>query len=98
MLDIVDADAAVFFVLPDGAERVVFVGSVIALDLEVETGGCQFLGKRKEGGGVVWLVGDGPAGKETLYRRIDGELSGRPVFDAAAALLPGFAKPPQFAF
>jgi hypothetical protein len=33
-----------------------------------------------------------------LYRRVDGDLSGRPVFDAAAAPLPGFAKPPEFVF
>jgi hypothetical protein len=33
-----------------------------------------------------------------LYRRTDGELSSRPVFDAAATALPGFAKPPQFVF
>jgi hypothetical protein len=33
-----------------------------------------------------------------LYRRIDGDLSGRPVFDTAAAPLPGFAKPAAFVF
>ena len=33
-----------------------------------------------------------------VYRRSGGELGGRSIFDAAAALLPGFAKPPVFAF
>jgi hypothetical protein len=33
-----------------------------------------------------------------LYRLIDGNLSGRPVFDASAPLLPGFNKPPAFVF
>ena len=37
-------------------------------------------------------------GKAMLYRRVEGDLSGRPVFDAAAAPLPGFAKPPEFVF
>jgi protein-L-isoaspartate(D-aspartate) O-methyltransferase len=52
----------------------------------------------KDGGRLVCVLGRGPAGKAMLYRRIDGELSGRPVFDAAAPPLPGFAKPPQFVF
>ena len=42
--------------------------------------------------------GRGQPGKAMLYRRIDGDLSGRPVFDAAAPLLPGFAKPQEFVF
>jgi hypothetical protein len=33
-----------------------------------------------------------------LYRRVDGDVSGRPVFDAAAALLPGFSRPAEFVF
>ena len=33
-----------------------------------------------------------------FYRRVEGDFSGRPVFDAAAAALPGFAKPPEFVF
>jgi hypothetical protein len=33
-----------------------------------------------------------------LYRRSGSELGGRPIFDAAAAPLPGFSKKPAFAF
>jgi hypothetical protein len=33
-----------------------------------------------------------------VYCRSGGEVGGRPVFDAAAALLPSFAKTPVFAF
>jgi hypothetical protein len=33
-----------------------------------------------------------------LYRRSGDELSGRAIFDAAAGMLPGFAKAPVFAF
>ena len=33
-----------------------------------------------------------------LYRRSGEEMGGRPIFDAAAAVLPGFAKTPVFAF
>lgn len=51
-----------------------------------------------EGGRLVCVLGRGQAGKAMLYRRADGDLSGRAVFDAAAAPLPGFAKPAEFVF
>jgi protein-L-isoaspartate(D-aspartate) O-methyltransferase len=52
----------------------------------------------KDGGRLTCVLGRGPDGKGMLYRSVDGEVSGRPMFDAAAPLLPGFAKPPQFVF
>jgi protein-L-isoaspartate(D-aspartate) O-methyltransferase len=51
----------------------------------------------KDGGRLACVLGQGP-GKAMLYRKIEGELSGRPVFDAAAPLLPGFSRPPAFVF
>jgi protein-L-isoaspartate(D-aspartate) O-methyltransferase len=56
---------------------------------------CQQL---KDGGRLVCVLGSGPGSKAMLYRRSDGEVGGRAVFDAPAALLPGFAKTPVFAF
>jgi len=52
----------------------------------------------KNGGRLVGVVGRGPQGKAMFYRRVESDFSGRPVFDAAAAALPGFAKPPEFVF
>ena len=52
----------------------------------------------KEGGRLVCVLGRGPAGKATIYRSQDGELSGRMIFDAAAQVLPGFARKPEFVF
>jgi protein-L-isoaspartate(D-aspartate) O-methyltransferase len=52
----------------------------------------------KNGGRLIGVVGRGPQGKAMFYRRADGDFSGRPVFDAAAGALPGFAKPPEFVF
>jgi protein-L-isoaspartate(D-aspartate) O-methyltransferase len=52
----------------------------------------------KPGGRLVGVLGRGPAGKAMLYCAIGGECGGRPVFDAAAPLLPGFAAPPAFVF
>ncbi len=56
---------------------------------------CQQL---KDGGRLVCVLGAGPGSKAMLYRRSGGEAGGRPIFDASAGLLPGFAKTPVFAF
>ncbi|MGN6462706.1 MAG: protein-L-isoaspartate O-methyltransferase family protein [Pseudolabrys sp.] len=51
-----------------------------------------------DGGRLVCVLGTGPGSKAMLSRTDGLEMSGRPVFDAAAAALPGFAKVPSFAF
>ena len=55
-------------------------------------------GQLKEGGRLACISGRGPAGKAMLYRVSEGEVSGRPIFDAAAEVLPGFAAPDVFVF
>jgi protein-L-isoaspartate(D-aspartate) O-methyltransferase len=52
----------------------------------------------KPSGRLVGVLRQAAAGKAMLYRPIGGEYSGRPVFDAAAPLLPGFAEPIAFVF
>jgi len=52
----------------------------------------------KDGGRLVCVLGAGPGAKAMLYRKSGEEIGGRPLFDAAAPLLPGFIRPPQFAF
>lgn len=52
----------------------------------------------KEGGRLVAVVGSMPMGKATLYRKAGGHATAVPLFDAAAQLLPGFAKPAAFVF
>ena len=71
---------------------------VILLQGSAEMVPAALFDQLKNGGRLVGVLGRGPAGKAMLYRRTDGDLSGRPVFDAAAAPLPGFAKPPEFVF
>lgn len=51
-----------------------------------------------DGGRLVCVLGSAPGAKAMLYRRSGQDSGGRAIFDAAAPLLPGFAKPPQFAF
>jgi protein-L-isoaspartate(D-aspartate) O-methyltransferase len=55
-------------------------------------------GQLKDGGRLVAVVGRAPAGQAMVYRSIAGDISGWPIFDAAAPLLPGFAAPPAFVF
>jgi protein-L-isoaspartate(D-aspartate) O-methyltransferase len=52
----------------------------------------------KEGGRLVAVVGRPPAAQAMVYRCVAGDISGWPIFDAAAPLLPGFAAPPAFVF
>ena len=51
-----------------------------------------------EGGRLVAIVGTDLAGQVMLYRMERGEVSARPIFNAAAPLLPGLGKPPAFVF
>src|SRR5262249_7234854 len=52
----------------------------------------------KARGRRVAVIGCTPTGQAILYRAVGGEVSGWPIFDAAAPLLPGFAAPPEFVF
>jgi protein-L-isoaspartate(D-aspartate) O-methyltransferase len=52
----------------------------------------------KPEGRLACICGRPPAGKGTIYRMIEGRPVGRPVFDAAARLLPDFVAPPAFVF
>ena len=51
-----------------------------------------------DGGRLVCVLGNGPGAKAVLYYRSGAEFGSRAIFDATAPLLPGFAKPPAFAF
>jgi protein-L-isoaspartate(D-aspartate) O-methyltransferase len=52
----------------------------------------------KPEGSVVGVYSPSAASKATIFHFIEGRMVGRPVFDAAARILPGFSAPPQFVF
>ena len=56
---------------------------------------CRQLG---DGGRLIAVVGRPPTGRAMVYRLVAGDISGWPVFDAVAPVLPGFAAPPAFVF
>jgi len=76
-------DAPYDFILLEGATEVVPVA---------------YLRQLRDGGRLACIFGSGPGSKAMLYYRSGEELGGRPIFDAGAALLPGFARAPAFAF
>ncbi len=71
---------------------------VVVLEGATEIVPEVFLIQLKEGGRLVCVLGSAPGAKAMLYCRSGDDLGGRPIFDAAAALLPGFVKAPAFAF
>jgi protein-L-isoaspartate(D-aspartate) O-methyltransferase len=59
----------------------------------------QLLGHQlKPNGRLACIFGRAPSAKAMIYRMVEGQLAGRPIFDAAASLLPGFKAPPAFVF
>ena len=71
---------------------------MILLEGATEITPQAFLPQLKDGGRLVCIRGRSPGAKAMLYYRSGEELGGRPIFDAGAAVLPGFAKAPVFAF
>jgi len=70
----------------------------ILVEGAVETLPDAFRTQVKDGGRLVCVMGAAPGACAMAYRRSGHELGGRPIFDATAALLPGFAKAAEFAF
>jgi protein-L-isoaspartate(D-aspartate) O-methyltransferase len=52
----------------------------------------------REGGRLVCVRPGAAGGKAVVYRRAGGDVSGWPVFDATASVLPGFTATPTFVF
>jgi protein-L-isoaspartate(D-aspartate) O-methyltransferase len=71
---------------------------VIVVEGATELQPDALLSQLSDGGRLVSILGGGPAGKAMLYKRSGEDLGERPLFDAGVSVLPGFAKPPAFAF
>ena len=71
---------------------------VILLNGAAEIVPDRLLRQLGEGGRLVGVVGQSPAGKGIVYRCRGGRASRLPIFDAAAPPLRGFAEPPAFVF
>jgi protein-L-isoaspartate(D-aspartate) O-methyltransferase len=65
-----------------------------ATEIIPETLGHQL----KPTGRLACIFGHTPTGQAMLYRVVEGRLAGRPIFGAAAPVLPGFAAPAEFVF
>jgi protein-L-isoaspartate(D-aspartate) O-methyltransferase len=71
---------------------------VILIDGGVETIPQALFDDLAPGGRLLAVVCAGPAGKATLFQPVNGEVGGRPLFDAMLPLLPDFRKAPAFVF
>jgi protein-L-isoaspartate(D-aspartate) O-methyltransferase len=71
---------------------------VVLLDGAIELLPPPVAAQVADGGRLIAVEGAPPALKAMLHVCADGELSGRPIFDAAAPALPGFEKAPAFVF
>jgi protein-L-isoaspartate(D-aspartate) O-methyltransferase len=65
-----------------------------ASEIEPETLGSQL----KPNGRLACIFGRAPSAKAMMFRPAEGQLVGRPIFDATAPVLPGFVAPPAFVF
>ena len=77
---------------PGGPYDVIFLDG--ATEIRPDSLGPQL----KPDGCVVGVYSPTAASKATIFHFIEGHMVGRPVFDAAARVLPGFSAPPQFVF
>lgn len=71
---------------------------VILVEGAVEVVPDALLAQLKDGGRLVAVVGTGRAAKCLVHTNRGGEISARPVFDAAIPPLPGFAAHRGFVF
>jgi protein-L-isoaspartate(D-aspartate) O-methyltransferase len=70
----------------------------ILLNGATETAPDRLGTQLKPGGRLLCIFGGVPATKATVFRVVEGQLVGRPVFDAVARVLPGFVAPLKFIF
>jgi protein-L-isoaspartate(D-aspartate) O-methyltransferase len=71
---------------------------VIFLDGATEIPPDRLGGQLKPDGCLIGVYRPTAASKATIFHFVEGHMVGRPAFDAAARVLPGFAAPPHFVF
>ncbi len=68
----------------------------VVLNGAVESNPDTLLGQLKEGGRLVGVIASGGVGRAQVWRRNGKLFDARPVFDAGAGPLPGFARQIEF--
>jgi protein-L-isoaspartate(D-aspartate) O-methyltransferase len=72
---------------------------VILLEGATEIEPKNLFAQLKDGGRLLCIRGHrSRAAKAVLYRCVRGDVSGWPIFEAAASVLPGFTEVPSFVF
>jgi protein-L-isoaspartate(D-aspartate) O-methyltransferase len=71
---------------------------VVLLNGSTEVTPGSLIRQLGDGGRLVCVLGSSPIGKATVFRLTSGHVTQQQLFDAAAPVLPGFARPVEFAF
>ncbi|MGE0061443.1 MAG: protein-L-isoaspartate O-methyltransferase [Xanthobacteraceae bacterium] len=71
---------------------------VILVNGAVEVDPVELCTQLSPGGRLLCVKGRGPGGKATIYQHSGAQAAGRSVFEASAAVLPGFERPQAFVF
>ncbi|MFG1417143.1 protein-L-isoaspartate O-methyltransferase [Xanthobacter sp. V0B-10] len=71
---------------------------LIVIEGAVEVIPDRLFAQLKEGGRLVAVIGEGGAGRATIFTKIAGHPSERVAFNAAVPLLHGFKAAPRFVF
>ena len=90
-----NGDEGIFRMAADGIGTANFGGGLITVNADGSLGPKKILVDFGHGTGTDGMTTD-TAGR--IYCAIRGEISGRSITEAAAPLLPGFARPPEFVF
>jgi protein-L-isoaspartate(D-aspartate) O-methyltransferase len=71
---------------------------VILVNGAIEIDPVALCAQLSPGGRLLCVKGGGPGGKAMIYQHSGAQAVGRPVFEAAATVLPGFERPQAFVF
>lgn len=71
---------------------------VIVIEGAVDEIPATLTDQLRDGGRLVAVVGEGHAGRATLWRKEDGLVSSRPAFNAAVRPFDAFRRDPEFVF
>jgi protein-L-isoaspartate(D-aspartate) O-methyltransferase len=83
--------------LPEGAKAEAPFDAIL-VNGSIPEAPLGLLEQLKDGGRLVAILASGRRSQATVWRRVGKNFEGRPVFDAAAATLPGFELKAEFAW
>jgi protein-L-isoaspartate(D-aspartate) O-methyltransferase len=91
-------DVKVFIAAFDNSAIVPAPLDLIMIEGAIESEPSALLALLGEGGRLIAVKDNGPAGRVVIYRKTGSGISQRSAFNAAAPVIPSFRRTPQFVF